>query len=123
MHKFKELKVWQEAMELTKMVYKTTALFPNEEKFGLISQLNRAAVSVPSNIAEGAGRESNKEFLQFLNIALGSAFELETQIILAHSFGFITNESFSQLADQVNKIQRMINSFRTTLIKRISTNN
>ncbi len=63
MHKFKELRVWQEAMELTKTVYKATALFPKEEKFGLISQINRAAVSIPSNIAEGAGRESNKEFL------------------------------------------------------------
>ncbi len=116
MHKFKELRVWQEAMELTRMVYKA---FPKEEKFGLISQINRAAVSIPSNIAEGAGRESNKEFMQFLNIALGSAFELETQLILAQSFNFIEDENFSFLANQVDKVQRMINSFRSTLLKRI----
>lgn len=119
MHKFKELRVWQEAMELAKLVYKTTASFPTEEKYGLVSQLNRASVSVPSNIAEGAGRESNKEFIQYLNIALGSAFELETQIILAHSFGFIADDRFTFLIEQMDKTQRMINSFRTSLSNKL----
>ena len=83
MHNFKELRVWKEAIELAKLVYKTFAQFPPDEKYGLKSQVNRAAVSVPSNIAEGSGRGSNKEFAQFLKIAIGSAFEIETQMILA----------------------------------------
>ena len=79
MHNFKELRVWKEAIVLAKLVYESSAQFPQEEKYGLKSQVNRAAVSVPSNIAEGAGRGSNKEFAQFLKIALGSAFEVETK--------------------------------------------
>ena len=118
MHKFKELKVWQESMILAKLAYKATVLFPTEEKFGLVSQINRAAVSVPSNIAEGAGRESNKAFIQFLDFALGSSFELETQLLLAESFGFINKDSFNVLAEQLDKTQRMLNSFRSILKKR-----
>lgn len=78
MHNFRELRIWQEAMEVTKVVYKVTAKFPIDERYSLTSQINRSAVSIPSNIAEGAGRNSDKEFNQFLGIALGSAFELET---------------------------------------------
>ncbi|MFC6996213.1 four helix bundle protein [Rufibacter roseus] len=81
MHNFKELKIWQEAMTLAKKVFELSASFPANEKYGLTSQINRSAVSVPSNIAEGAGRGSDKEFIQFLNIARGSAFELETQLL------------------------------------------
>ena len=121
MHKFKELKVWQEAMELTKLVYIATKSFPGEEKFGLTSQINRAAVSIPSNIAEGAGRNYDKEFLQFLSIALGSAFELETQLLLAQSFGFISPENARVLPEKTDKVQRMINSFRRTLLKKFET--
>ncbi|MFC5269535.1 four helix bundle protein [Adhaeribacter terreus] len=117
MHRFKELKVWQEAMELAKAVYATTKLFPTEEKFGLTSQINRAAVSIPSNIAEGSGRGTDKDFAQFLNIALGSAFELETQIILANSFGFIPAENATILLEKTDKTQRMLNSFRMTIMK------
>ncbi|MGV3585982.1 MAG: four helix bundle protein [Adhaeribacter sp.] len=119
MHKFKELRIWQEAMALTKIIYTATASFPTREKYGLTSQLNRAAVSVPSNIAEGAGRESNKEFLHFLNIALGLSFELETQVLLAHSFGFIADDKFLALAEQIDKTQRMINSFRSSITKKL----
>ncbi|WP_242923824.1 four helix bundle protein [Pontibacter liquoris] len=108
MHNFKELIIWKEAMELAKAVYQASSLFPLNEKYGLTSQINRSAVSVPSNIAEGAGRGSDKEFNQFLNIALGSAFELETQLLLAHAFGFITEERLKELLGPLRKIQRMI---------------
>jgi four helix bundle protein len=91
MHNFKELKVWQEAMSLAKDVFVITRNFPSEEKFGLTSQINRCSVSVPSNIAEGAGRQSDKEFNQFLNIALGSSYELETQLLLSNDFNYIRN--------------------------------
>lgn len=74
MHNFRELKIWQDAMKITKLTYKLTKLFPSSEMYGLTSQMNRAAVSIPSNIAEGAGRNSNKEFTQFLNISIGSLF-------------------------------------------------
>lgn len=86
MHNFRELKIWQEALEIAKLTYKLTKSFPSSEMYGFTSQMNRAAVSIPSNIAEGAGRNGNKEFTQFLNIAIGSCFELETQIILAFEF-------------------------------------
>ena len=93
MHDFKNLRIWQDAMSLTKDVYLSTAQFPASEKYGLISQINRAAVSIPSNIAEGASRESVKDFSHFISIALGSAYELETQIPLSESFGFQGNKA------------------------------
>ncbi|WP_199200293.1 four helix bundle protein [Adhaeribacter arboris] len=99
MHNDKELKIWQEGIILAKLIYQATANFPSNEKYGLTSQINRSAVSIPSNIAEGAGRSYDKEFIQFLGIALDSAFELETQIILANSFGFIKEENFSELSE------------------------
>ncbi|MDX5419872.1 MAG: four helix bundle protein, partial [Hymenobacteraceae bacterium] len=92
--------------------------FPANEKYGLTSQINRSAVSVPSNIAEGAGRGSDREFNQFLNIALGSAFELETQLLLAQAFGFIGEDKLNELLGQLRKIQRMIDGFKKKLNKR-----
>ncbi|MBJ6119866.1 four helix bundle protein [Pontibacter sp. BT310] len=118
MHSFKDLKIWQRSMELAKAVYETTATFPGNERYGLTSQINRAAVSIPSNIAEGAGRNSPKEFAHFLSIALGSAFELETQLLLANSFGIITESSLSVLQDQLEQIQKMIYSFKNSIIKK-----
>jgi four helix bundle protein len=118
MHNFRELKVWQRSMELAKIVYETTSTFPANEKYGLTSQINRATVSIPSNIAEGAGRNSDKEFGQFLSIALGSAFELETQLILANSFGLINETQLGMLLKQLEQIQKMINSFKNTVYKK-----
>ncbi|AKD02488.1 four helix bundle protein [Pontibacter korlensis] len=111
MHNFKELRVWKDSIELAKLVYKATALFPQDERYGLTSQINRAVVSVPSNIAEGAGRGSDKEFGQFLRIALGSAFELETQLILAESFGFVKQPQYSDLITKNEGVQKMLNGF------------
>lgn len=115
MHNFKELLIWQEGMQLAKKVYEVTALFPGNEKFGLTSQMNRCVISIPSNIAEGSGRGSDKEFAHFLSIALGSAYELETQIFLAQSFGFVEQKQLPELLDLVQKIQRMINKFKDRL--------
>ncbi len=89
---FHELKVWQLGMEVAEHVYRLTANFPKSETYGLSSQMRRSAVSIPSNIAEGQGRDSTKEFLHFLAIAFGSICELETQLLLANRFNYLSNE-------------------------------
>lgn len=119
MHNFRELKIWQDAMKITKLTYKLTKLFPSSEMYGLTSQMNRAAVSIPSNIAEGAGRNSNKEFTQFLNISIGSCFELETQVILAFEFAYIEKEDLEKFVLDINRLEKMINSLISTLRKKI----
>ena len=106
-HNFKELLVWQKAMDLVAFTYKLTSLFPKEEKFGLISQIQRCSVSIPSNIAEGSGRVSSKEFQHFISIALGSSFELETQVILAHKFNYISEQQMSEFDLLVKPVQKM----------------
>ncbi|MDB5120949.1 MAG: four helix bundle protein [Sphingobacteriales bacterium] len=115
MHNFKELKVWKAAMEISKSVFIATRLFPSEEKFTLISQMMRSAISIPSNIAEGCGRKSNKEFYQYLNISLGSSFELETQLILAKEFRYISDSNFTPLQTQIIEVQRMITGLQKSL--------
>ena len=90
MHKFKELIVWQKARILVKEIYVLTSFYPSSEKFGIISQIQRAVISIPANIAEGSGRGSNKDFSRFIDMALASAFELETEIILSYDLSFIS---------------------------------
>jgi four helix bundle protein len=116
MHNFKELKVWKAGIEVSKITFQLCRTFPSEEKYGLISQMVRAAVSIPSNIAEGCGRKSNKELYQFLNIALGSSFELETQFIIAKEFGYVTQETQDIVCAQINEIQKMIRGFQKSLV-------
>ncbi len=89
MHDYKQLKVWNKSIDLVVDVYKATGDFPKEEKYGLISQMRRSAVSIPSNIAEGAGRNSDKEFCHFLAVAHGSSYELETQVIVSERLELI----------------------------------
>ena len=108
MHDFKKLNVWMEAIALVTEVYKTTKRFPSEEKFGLISQINRCAVSIPSNIAEGAGRNSDKEFVNFLGIANASSYELETQLIIAKNLDYLNENDLAVSSDKIDKIQKMI---------------
>ena len=108
MNRYKELKVWKESMEVTTMIYEVTDNFPADERFGLTSQIRRASVSIPSNIAEGAGRNSDGEFRQFLGIANASACELETQLNIASRLGLIDSELFSTLSDRIEHIQNMI---------------
>jgi len=107
MHKYKELKLWQKSIDLVTTVYNLTRNFPPVEKFGLVSQLNRSAVSIPSNIAEGAGRNSDKEFIQFLAFAQGSSYELETQLIISKNLEYITIEDLTSLTDQIVELQKM----------------
>jgi len=109
----RKLVAWQEAMKLVEMVYKETARFPKEEIFGLVSQVRRAAVSVPSNIAEGAGRNSSKELLQFLGVASGSLAELETQLELAVRLGYVGAEAES--LGQVSRVGRLLVGLRRSL--------
>ncbi|MFM2224646.1 MAG: hypothetical protein RJA07_848 [Bacteroidota bacterium] len=115
MHRYKDLKVWQKAMELAKEVYEITASFPKEEKYGLTSQINRSVVSVPSNIAEGAGRNSKNEFVHFLSIASGSLCELETQLILSVAFKYFENKKLEELSERIKELQNMIFKLQQSL--------
>ncbi len=105
---YRDLIVWQKAMELTKKVYQITKTFPKDEIYGLTSQIRRCSVSVPSNIAEGRGRNSNKEFIRFLNIALGSIYELQTQLELALSFNYIS--TFNDINKLSIEVEKMLNA-------------
>ena len=115
MHNFKELISWKEAKDFSVLVYKLTSNFPSSEIYGISSQIKRAAVSIPSNIAEGAGRNTNKDFSRFIAIALGSAFELETQLLIAHELEYITKIDIEELLLKLNKIQKMLVNFQKHL--------
>lgn len=104
----KDLDVWKKAMSFVTELYKITATFPKDERYGLTSQMRRAAVSIPSNISEGAARQSNKEFIQFLYIALGSNVEIETQLNIARNLNFINDETFERMDEDQNEISRML---------------
>ncbi|MBI5463440.1 MAG: four helix bundle protein [Ignavibacteriales bacterium] len=104
----KKLKVWQEAMMLVRLIYEATADLPSAEKYGLTSQMRRAAVSIPSNIAEGAARQGNKEAIQFYMIARGSLSELDTQIELCESLNMITADNVSLLSSHLNKVDALL---------------
>lgn len=112
---FKGLLVWQKSMDLARLVYETTASYPSEEKFGLVSQLRRCAVSIPSNITEGHGRDSFNERVHFLYISSGSSNELETQIILSRDFGFIDEVAFQELTRLNDEVSKMLSSLIYTL--------
>jgi len=117
MHNFKELNSWKEAKDFSLLVYRITAKFPPSENYGISSQIKRAAVSIPSNIAEGAGRNTDKDFSRFIAIALGSSFELETQLIIANELEFLENEKFEDLILKLNAIQKMLVNFQKYLNK------
>ena len=117
MNKFKDLVVWQKSIDLAIRVYEITSSFPASEKYNLVSQANRSAVSVASNIAEGAGRNSNPQFLSFLQFSLGSSYELETQLLLANRLNFLTDEKFVEVECMLNEVQRMLMG----LIKKLRT--
>ena len=112
---YRDLEVWKKSIELAEMVYRISAQFPPEEKFGLTSQVRRAAVSVPANIAEGAERHGTGEFLQFLGIASGSLAETETFLILAQRLGLTTSEQTKPLMSRASEVGRMLNGLKRSL--------
>ena len=115
MHNYNNLQIWQEAMDLVEDIYKLTVSFPSEEKFGLVSQMTRAAVSIPSNIAEGTGRNSDKDFAHFISIAIGSLYELNTQIVLSERLGYINQSQSQELQKKLDNLQRKSVSFKSKL--------
>lgn len=112
MHNYKNLHIWQEGINLARKIYEVTGNFPANEKYGIVSQMTRAAVSIPSNIAEGAGRNSNKDFANFLSIAIGSIFELHTQIAICEQIGYINEETTKQLEQQIYTLQQQITTYK-----------
>jgi four helix bundle protein len=117
MHNFEKLKIWQKAMDVAVEVYNVSLLLPVDEKFNLIHQIKKCAVSIPSNIAEGSGRNSNKEFIQFLGIANGSTFELITQLILAKRLSLASEDIIQPIINQLVEISNMSFSFQKSLKK------
>lgn len=115
---FRDLKLWKVAMDLAVIVYDLTAKLPDTEKFGLISQMRRAVVSISSNIAEGSGRGSSAQFAQFLGFAQGSAFELETQLLLVERMNLLSSEEIKEAIDLLHYIQKMNFKLKQSLSKK-----
>jgi four helix bundle protein len=115
MHQFKELGIWKKSRLFCTEIYTSISNFPSDEKFGLTNQLRRASVSIPSNIAEGSSRNSNKDFLRFLEITIDSGYQIETQLLIATDLGFISSEKSESLIKQLDEIIKMTSKFRATL--------
>ena len=115
MQTFKDLQVWQLSIKLTKQVYELTKNFPSDERFGLISQMRRCAISIPSNVAEGFARRGKKENAYFVNVAYGSALELETQLIISKELKFIESNIFEQILDLLTSVQKLLYKYRAYL--------
>ncbi|WP_378175996.1 four helix bundle protein [Aquimarina sp. SS2-1] len=115
MHRFKDLEIWKKSRVFCTKVYDITSRFPETEKFGLTNQLRRAAVSIPSNIAEGSSRNSNKDFSRFLQITLGSAYEIETQLLISLDLKFINQTELDTLLKDLESIIKMTSKFKSTL--------
>jgi four helix bundle protein len=110
MKSYRDLIVWQKSVDLVTLVYKLLDKFPDDEKFGLTSQIKRSSVSIPSNIAEGYGRNYTKDYIRFLNISRGSLFEMQTQMQIAINLGFIKNDDLNEINDLSLQIEKMLNS-------------
>ncbi|ELY2010444.1 four helix bundle protein [Flavobacterium psychrophilum] len=122
MHNFEKLKIWQKEMDIAVEVYEVSTLLPNDEKFNLIHQIKKCAVSIPSNIAEGSGRNYDKEFIQFLEIANGSTFELITQLILAKRLKLVNEDLIQPIINQLVEVSNMNFSFQKSLKEKININ-
>lgn len=115
MHRFKDLEIWKKSRIFCSNIYSITSTFPNDERFGLTNQLRRTSISIPSNIAEGCSRNTNKDFSRFLEIAIGFAYEIETQLLIASDLGFINQENLETLSKSLEEIIKMTSKFRSTL--------
>ena len=116
MKNFKKLKIWENGMEVVEIVYRTSGQFPLEEKFGLTSQIRRSAESIPSNISEGCSRKSDKDKARFIEIAIGSAYETETQLLIAKRLKFIDESECNIILDKLDSLQGSMFKFHSTLI-------
>ncbi len=112
MKNFRDLRVWESAHRLTLDIYRTTARFPREELYGLTSQMRRCSVSIAANIAEGCGKKGNREFQRFLGIASGSASELEYELLLSKDLGYLTEQTYIPLHEDLSRLRRMLNSLQ-----------
>jgi four helix bundle protein len=115
MRNFKQLKIWQKGFDIAVKSFKLIGTFPKEERYGISSQLTRAAISIPSNIAEGSSRRSEKDYKRFLEISLGSTFEVETQLLIAAAANFGNSEIRNEMLKDIAEEQRMLNGFMSTL--------
>lgn len=115
MHRFKDLEIWKLSRKFCSDIYEVTTTFPETEKFGLTNQLRRASVSVPSNIAEGTSRKSNKDFSRFLEIAIGFMYEIETQLLISNDLKFLENKELRLLLQNLEAILKMTSKFKSTL--------
>lgn len=118
MRNFRELLIWQKGMEIVTNIYQFSAMLPKEEMFGLKSQIQRAAVSIPSNIAEGCSRASEQDFKRFLEMAIGSTYELETQLCIAQTVHHVSQDAIHSLVYALTEEQKMLNSFISSIKKR-----
>lgn len=121
MRAHENLDAWKKAIEFVVAVYRQTELFPKDERFGLTSQIRRAAVSIPANIAEGAARSSDKEYLHFISIAQGSSSELETELLIAQKLGFLSEENYFELRQELESIGRLIIGLSNYLKRKIGS--
>jgi four helix bundle protein len=110
MQDFKKLSVWQKGHQLNMAVYRATETFPKDERYGLVSQMGRASVSIPANIAEGCGRNTGGDLIRFLDIAMGSGSELEYYVLMAHELGYVDQSTHDSLERQLIEVKRMLNS-------------
>lgn len=117
MHQYKNFKVWQKGRELVKKVYQLTQQLPDDERFGLVSQMKRAAISLPANIAEGSGRRTDSDFCRFLDIAYGSSCELETLLLLCVDLSFLSETEINSVNELIKEIQKMIYALKQKLNK------
>lgn len=115
MQDFRNLKVWENAHALTLEIYKATSAFPKQEQYGITSQIQRAAVSIPANIAEGCAKNTDTDFARYLQIAMGSSSELEYLLLLAHDLSYLPDETYTNLHNSLVQVRKMLNSFIQTL--------
>lgn len=123
MHNFKKLNIWILSMELATNVYEITKSFPKDELYGLISQMRRCSVSIPSNIAEATSKNSNKEIVRFLDFSIGSIFELETQLLISKQLNYIKEFESNIIESKITELQKMIFGFRKNIINQSISNN
>ena len=119
MSTFRDLLIWQKSMTIVTEIYQLTSLFPKEENFGLTSQIRRSAISIPSNIAEGYGREGKNDYLKFLNIGISSLFEMQTQLEIAYNLKYINEIQFNKANEESKEIERMLSSFIRKIKERV----